>query len=251
MSNFQNNQPNRAPIKLTPLDVFSNWLYAEPVAGATKRANFRLKVLGNVPRFIVKTNVPDDKNNGRIEFNTDIATFAVVVDFINDLAEGKEEGSYTLEYNDHVFSSGGQRSEKPVTKATIKIGKEKDTGRIFIAVLGYNRPKIQFFFGPSNFHALKSGDGSELDAGFVSQRYAKACAKSWSEQVINLINANFDEDAKNVAKAPAPPGQQGGGQQRQGGGGGQRPQQQAPAPAAQGGSAPVGSFEDDFGDDAW
>jgi|TARA_B100002019_G_scaffold286201_1_gene296295 hypothetical protein len=246
MSNFnrQGNNANRKPIPLTQFDVFSNWLYADaPVAGAQKPGNFRLKVIANVPRFIVKTNVPDDKDNGRIEFQTDIPTFMAVIKLVEDLAEGREEGSFTLEYNDHVFGAGGQRSEKPVTKASIKIGKDKESGRIYIAVLGYNRPKIQFFFGPAKRHDLKGGDGSVLDAGFVSRTYARACVKSWSEMALKLLNDNFDKDAKNVAKPPAPPQGQGGGNGYQGGGNNQR-QQAASAPAN------VESF-DDFGDDAW
>lgn len=231
-------QPARTPVPLTQFDVFSNWLYADaPIAGAQKPGNFRLKVLGNVPRFTVKTNVPDDKDYGKIDFQTDVPTFMAVIKLIEDLAEGREEGSFTLEYNDHVFTSGGQRSEKPVTKASIKIGKEKDSGRIYIAVLGYNRPKIQFFFGPAKRHELKAGDGSALDIGFVSRVYARACAKSWSEIAVGLLNQNFDKDAKNVPKPMGPPQ---GNQQQQ--------QRQAPTPAP---AADVGSFTDDFGDDAW
>lgn len=242
-------QPNRAPIKLTQFDVFSNWMYADaPVAGAQKPGTFRLKVLGNVPRFIVKTNVPDDKDYGKIEFNTDVPTFMAVIKLIEDLAEGREEGSFTLEYNDHVFMAGGQRSEKPVTKASIKIGKDKDSGRIYIAVLGYNRPKIQFFFGPAKRHDMKGGDGSAIDPGFVSRTYARACAAAWSELAMGLLNQNFDKEAKNVAKPMGPPqGNNGGGQ----GGGGQRQNYQQQAATPEPAPANVGSFTDDFGDDAW
>lgn len=251
---MSNQQPPRKPIKLTPFDVMSNWLYADPVAGAQKRPHFQLKILGNVPRFIVKTKVPDDRDYGKIEFNTDIYTFMVIIDAIRDLGEGKEEGSMMVEYNDHIFVNG-QRSERPVTKATIKLGVDRETSRVYIAVLGHNRPKIQFFFGPSNFHAVKHGDGSDRDVAEISRRYARACASAWSKMAMGLIKDNFDEDAKNVAKPMGGPNQQGGGQrqgggnnyggQRQGGGGGG--QAPAPAPAA---APDVGSF-DDFGDDAW
>lgn len=246
---------NRAPVPLSQHDVFTNWLYADPVEGGQKRPNFRLKVIGNVPRFIVKTNVPNDKNNGRIEFHTDIETFTVVTKLLDDVATGKEEGPFVLEYNDFIFTQG-QRSDKPVTKATIRIGKEANTGRIYIAVLGYQRPKIQFFFGPSDRHALKAGDGSAGDEAFISRMYARACAAWWQNITFGLLNQHFDENARNVAKPPAGPGgggnnyggNQGGGNQGGGGnnygnnygnGGGNN------APAASGGS--VDSF-DDFSD---
>lgn len=232
-------QPNRAPIKPNPLDVMSTWIFGEPVAGATKRPNFRLKVIGNVPRFTVKTNVPDDRDHGRIDFNCDLATFTVIMNFIEALGKGTEEGTYTLEYNDHVFVNG-QRSDKPVTKASIKVGKDSSTGRIFIAVLGYNRPKIQFFFGPSNYHALKAGDGSVIDEGLVSRSYAVSFARSMMELVPQLLVSEFNADAKNVAKAPTGPGGQ------QGGGNNYNQRPQAPAPQAN-----AASFESEFGGGDW
>lgn len=220
---MSNQMQNRAPIPLTQHDVFTNWMYADPVNGAQKRPSFRMKVLGNVPRFIVKTNVPDDKNHGKIEFNTDIETFAAITTLLADLGEGKLEGSYSFEYNDHIFTNG-QRSDKPVTKATIRLGKDAESGRIYIAVLGYQRPMIRFFFGPSDRHALKNGDNSDTDQSFISKTYARACAAWWSNITYGLLNQHFDENARNVAKAPAQGGQGGGfggNNQRQGGGGNQ------------------------------
>lgn len=251
MSNYQQQNNNQAPIPPGLGDVMSNWLYADPVTGSQKRPNFRLKTLGNVPRFIVKTNVPDDRDNGRIEFHSDLATFSVIVSFLERLGKGEDEGTYTFEYNDHIFIKG-QRSEKPVTKASIKIGVDKTTGRIYIAVLGYNRPKIQFFFGPSNYHAMKAGDGSELDVGLVSRAYALGCAREWAVRIPMMLVNEFNPDAKNVAKAPGAPGggqQQGGGNNYQ-----QRPQQnnyQQPQAAPPAPTQSAEKFDDAFADDDW
>jgi len=229
-------QPNRAPIKPTPLDVMSTWLFTEPTAGATKRPNFRVKVIGNVPRFVVKTNVPDDKNNGRIDFNMDVETFAVIMHKIEELANGGDKG-YDVEYVDDFIA--GKKLDKPVTIATVKIGRDRSNGKIFIAVLGYNRPKIQFFFGPSKFHAIKNSDGSELSEAEVSNAYAMGFVKSFSPIVYNLLCSEFNPDAKNVAKAPTQGGGFGGGG-NQGGGGGNYQQRNSGGGNAGGGG--------DFGD---
>lgn len=203
-------QQSRPQIQPNPLDVMSTWMYADPVAGATKRPNFRLKVIGNVPRFVVKTNVPDDKNNGRIDFNTDLATFSVILHKIEEIASGRDDRSYTAEYVDDFIA--GKKLDKPVVIASVKVGKEAQTGRVYIAVLGYNRPKIQFFFGPSRYHALKLGDGSVLSEGEVSQAYAMGFVRGYAPIVQQLMVTEFNPDAKNVAKAPTGPGGYGGNQ---------------------------------------
>lgn len=207
----------RPPIKPTPLDVMSTWMFAEPVAGATKRPNLRVKVIGNVPRLVVKTNVPDDKNNGRIDFNMDMPTFAVIMHKIEELAKGGND-SYDIEYFDNFIA--GKKLDKSVTVGTVKVGRDRQSGKIFIAVLGYNRPKIQFFFGPSRFHALKRGDGSELGEEEISNAYAMGFVKSYAPLVYNLLVTEFNPDAKNVAKAPTAQGNSGGGNGGGGNGGG-------------------------------
>lgn len=187
------------PVPLNTLDVLSNWMYSEPVAGATKRPSFRIRVIRNVPRFTVKTNVPNDKNNGRIDFNCDVATFSVIMSKLEELAEGKSNESFNFNYVDHIFTNG-QRSEKPVVQSTVKIGKDQESGKIYIAVLGYNRPKIQFFFGPSQYHRMVYGDGSEVKESVISAAYTVGFVKTMVPLVCGVLVNQFDEDAKNVPK---------------------------------------------------
>jgi len=240
-------QPNRAPITPTPLDVMSTWMFGDPVAGATKRPNLRVKVIGNVPRFVVKTNVPDDKNNGRIDFNCDLGTFSVIMNKIDELAEGGNE-TYDIEFIDDFIA--GKKLDKPVTIATVKVGRDRQSGKVFMAVLGYNRPKIQFFFGPSKFHNIKRGDGSELTAEELSNAYAKGFVKAYAPIVYHLLCSEFNPDAKNVAKAPSQQqggGQGGGGYQQNRGGGGGNYQQNRGGGNSGGGAGDFGDVEG-FGD---
>lgn len=202
--------------QLTPLDVMSTWLFADPVAGGTKRPNLKVRVVGNVPRIVVKTNVPDDRNNGRIDFQTDTATFASFLYKLEQLAEGKTDQSFSFEYIDDFVA--GKKLDKPMTLSTLKIGKDRDSGKLFMAVLGHNRPKIQFFFGPSKFHALKYGDGSPVPEGEVSAAYAMGFVRSMGPIVQHLLVSNFNEDARNVAKPPQMQNRGGGGGGNYGGG---------------------------------
>lgn len=208
-------QQSRPPIKPTPLDVMSTWMFSEPVAGATKRPNFRVKVIGNVPRFVVKTNVPDDKNNGRIDFNMDVSTFSVIINKLDELANGGQE-SYDIEYQDDFVA--GKKLDKVMTLGTVKVGRDRQSGKVFIAVLGHNRPKIQFFFGPSKFHAIKRGDGSALSEEEISNAYTKGFVNAFAPIVYNMLISEFNPEGRNVAKAPVP-GQGGYGGNKGGGGG--------------------------------
>lgn len=235
-------RPQLPPMKPTALEVMSTWMYAEPVAGAQRRPNFRVRVMGNVPRLQVRTNVPDDKNNGRIDYNLDLPTFGVIMSKLKAIAEGAEE-SYTSEYVDDFVA--GKKLDKPMVISSVKIGRDRDTGKVFIAVIGYQRPKIQFFFGPSKFHTLKKGDGSELSEADVSSAYAVGFVNMYSKLVAELLVSEFNPDGKNVAKAPTAPGGggQGGGYQQNRGGGGQGggyQQNRAPTPPK------VEAFDDDF-----
>lgn len=239
-------QPQRAPSPLTIFDVMSNWLFADPVQGAHKRPNIKIKPMGNVPRIIVKTNVEGDRNNGRIDFNTDLATFAAAMHALRQMAEGTSKHDLlNFDYTDDFVA--GKKLDKPMLLSTLQIGRDKDTERLYIAIIAHQRPRIQFFFGPSKFHGIRLRDGAPLPLGELSSAYAIGFLEPACHMLYNLLSGSaFDENAKNVAKPPAMQGGGGGGgnsygggqqQRQQGGGGGyqgggqqQRPQQ-APAPS--------------------
>lgn len=230
-------QPNFPAPVLNIFSVMSNWMFADPVEPGTKRPSIRFGVYGNVPRITVKTNVQADMNHGKIDFNMDLATFAVGMAYLNDLAEGKEgvAPEMKLEYQDDFVA--GKKLDRVMTISTWVIGKATD-GRIYMAVISsqQSRPRIRFFFGPTKYHNLKAGDGSPLPADKISQAYARGIGRSVEPMVLQLLTGSaFDPNAKNVANPANFAG--GGQQQRQGGnnynGGGQ----QQPRPKPQGGDS--------------
>lgn len=221
-------QQNGPAPTLNVFSVMSNWMFADPVEGSQKRPSLRVGVFGNVPRITVKTNLQGDINHGKIDFNMDLATFAVGMAYLNDLIDGKEgvANELKLEYQDDFVA--GKKLDKIITLATWVIGKAQD-GRIYMAVISsqQSRPRIRFFFGPTKYHNLKNGDGSQLGQDKISQAYAKGFARSSEPLVYNLLTGtSFDPNAKNVANPANFNGGGGGGQQGGGRpqGGGQRPQ---------------------------
>lgn len=237
MSQQQQNFP--API-LNIFSVMSNWMFADPVEGSTKRPNLRFGVYGNVPRITVKTNQQGDLNNGKIDFNMDLGTFAVAMGYLRKLTENVPDTPNELKliYQDDFVA--GKKLDRVMTLSTLVIGKATD-GRIYIAVLSsqQSRPRIRFFFGPTKYHGIQNGDGSMLSAEAMSVAYANGFARSVEPLIYSLLTGQFDPNAKNVAN-PAnfnggAGGGNGGGGRPQGGGNSYGNQQQAPRPKPQGG----------------
>jgi len=214
-------QQNRAPLDPNILDVMSNWLFTDPVAGASKRPNFRVKVLGNVPRISVKTNVENDKQFGKIDFQTDLATWGTIIALANDMAEGRDDSDgYNWDYKDDFLA--GKKLDREMVLSTLQIGRDRESGRMYISVLSSDksRPRIQFWFGPTKYHDIRHRDGSPLAPRKLSESFARGFLKPISELVSHLLISQFNPDAKNVAKAgPQMGGGGGGGYNNQGRGG--------------------------------
>lgn len=214
---------------LNVFSVMSNWMFADPVEGAQKRPSMRVGVYGNVPRITVKTNLPNDLNHGKIDFNMDLATFSVGMAYLQDLVEGKDvPPEWKFEYQDDFVA--GKKLDKVITISTWVIGKAQD-GRIYMAVISgqTQRPRIRFFFGPTKYHNIKNGDGSQVSADKISAAYARGFARSTEQLAYILLGGpSFDPNAKNVANPANFNGGQGGGNgggyNKGGNGGGGRPQ---------------------------
>lgn len=197
MSQQQNQMP---AIELNPFSVMSTWMHAEPVEGATKRPNLRFNVIGNVPRIVVRTNLPNDLNYGRIDFKTDLATFATAMAYGQRLAKGDDvPQERRFVYQDNFVA--GKRLDKAMVLSTLVIGREQESGRIYIAVLSsqQQRPRIRFFFGPSQFHDILNGDGSPITPKEMSEAYAEGFLMAAYDLVKQLLVTTFDENARNVA----------------------------------------------------
>lgn len=219
----------REPFQPTIFNVMSMWLYAEPVMGSTKRPDLRVDVFNNVPRITVRTKIEGDKNNGKIEFKTDLPTFTTAMHCLKKIAEGTAtQDLYNFDYKDDFIA--GKKLDKQVIISTLQVGRERETGRMYIAVLApisQNRQRIPFFFGPSKYHDIRTRDGNQLSMKEMSEAYAIGFLEPACALVNHLLVTNFNPDAKNVAKPPAPgAGGSNGGYngQRQGGNGNyQRP----------------------------
>lgn len=205
-----------API-LNAFSVMSTWLYAQPVQGSQKRPSIRFNVRGNVPTVVVKTGVEGDENHGKIDFRTDLATFAAAIHYAKQLANNVPDipQKRIFIYQDDFLA--GKKMDKVIALSKWEIGRAQD-GRVYMAVLSTkaSRPRVPFYFGPSKYHSIQNGDGSEITPKEMSEAYCIGFLVPAEAIVYNLMVTQFDENAKNVAN----PANFGGG--NGGGGGGQR-----------------------------
>lgn len=206
---------------LNAFSVMSTWLFAPPVEGSQKRPSIRFGVYGNVPRITVKTGVEGDINHGKIDFKTDLATFAAAMGYARQLIEGKDIPQERIFVHQDDFV-GGKKIDKVVPLAKLQIGREPTTGRVYIAVLSTqsSRPRIRFFFGPTKHHDILNGDGTQISPKEMSEAYAYGFLVPAEAIVYNLMVQSFDQNAKNVANPANFTSNNGGGGQRPQGGGG-------------------------------
>lgn len=210
-------QGNAPVVQLNPFSVMSTWLYADAVQGSSKRPQIRFNVRGNVPNIFVKTGVEGDDNHGKIEFRTDLPTFAAAMHYARCLATNVPDtpSKRVFIYQDDFVA--GKRMDKIIPLSKLEIGRAQD-GRVYITVLSTksSRPRIPFYFGPSKYHSIQNGDGSEISPKEMSEAYAVGFLVPAEAITYQLLVSQFDPNAKNVAN-PANFGGGGGGGGNQGG----------------------------------
>lgn len=232
----QNQRFQAPPRKKNALDEYKLRLSARPQQGAQKPSSLAFSVVKNMVHVDVYTNVPNDKDNGRIRAAMDSPTFFAMLELLNLAIESNEPFSRKIENKNFTFYQG-KRSEAPQIVSNTMVGKDKE-GRVFLAVLAKDRPNIPFYFLPSSFHSLTMQDGSPVDEGTVSVIYAKGFLKLLYTLVPTVLSAEY------VEPAPRDP-QQGGQQQRPQNNYQGNNQQRQEAPAATTGAAGAWG-EDDF-----
>lgn len=152
--------------------------------GASKPPTLSVNVWRNNPRIEVKTNVPNDRDYGRINAPMDILSFNDLIEYIDIIANGPNGEMLPVKNN-----VGAPGFEKQVS--TTIVGKDAE-GRMYISVTAKDRPKIKFVFKPSNWHVFCKKDFvTPLSEAEVSVPSAKAWAKTFQTLVNTYIANNY------------------------------------------------------------
>lgn len=222
-------------------------------------------VYENNLRFTVRTRVPNDKNNGKIDAATSNRAFFAVLRAVEDVANHQGPTCIYMDNKGHRFVDK-KRDPNPSIMSGIKIDKA-DNGVISITIsAGKHRPLIPFAFLDCTYHHFRGADGQPMNIGQASRLYALG----WVDELRTLgpivIADNYAKPAwmtrnQNQGQQGGGGYQQQGGQQRnnnyqQGGGnsnygGGNNNHQQQQQNAYGGGqqALPAGGNDFDFSND--
>jgi uncharacterized membrane protein YgcG len=186
MADFQNQR------KKIALDESKLKLTGPQIDGGRGRPTLAVGLHNNQPRLDVYTNDPNDKiDNGRIRAAFDSPTFFVFLESLREVVEHDGKVIRAIQNRGYSFR-GGKRSEQPETLSTALVGKEDD-GRVYLEVVAERRPRIKFYFMPSNWHHLMDGQGNKLEQAQVSVLYARAWLNLMQRLIPNLLCSEYTE----------------------------------------------------------
>jgi len=242
MSDFNNQNQQRAPLPKTAFDEMKLRLSGPQQEGARRPPNLKVAVIRNNPRIDVFTNIEGDRDNGRISAPMEALTMFALITKVEDIAMGPPDVQVK------IANKTGAPGQQKILSHTV-VGKDKE-GRVFISVIAQDRPRIKFLFLPSDWHEMAHKDGTPYDQAELSTVYARAWAKMMAELIPNVMDTHFQESdyQKNGGKSGGGGGYNKGGYNKGGQGGGYQKNNR-------GGGQPQSSGMDsggpDFGDDAF
>lgn len=167
-------QPNFPVRKKTPLDEVGLRLVADTLENGTGRPTCKVYPNGkNSIRFDIWSNLPGDKNDGRISLDVPYMIMYTFLELIKYYAEPSTpaDRSY-VELNGFTFF-GGKKSEKPEVLGRLYAGKDEN-GVVFISiqVSDSTRPKIMFPLIDQGFTRIVTAQGP-MNKAVASALYAR------------------------------------------------------------------------------
>lgn len=184
MADFNQRKPSK-------LAEFRYRLLGAPLDGASRRPTLSFKILRNGLVLEARTNIPEDKDYGRITLTFGPQDFFAFLTLLDGAIDAAVDTSETIAYADNPWTKQGRSPEKKLVGKVI-VGKDKE-GVVYIAIQSWDRsrPQVTFPVLPSgNYQFLGGPDNTAWDRPRISKLYAK----SWRESLAQLMPmAYFDE----------------------------------------------------------
>lgn len=185
-----NNQQNgeRAPAKRTILSEFKTRLIGRPVDGAKKSPTFAFSINEkNEVSITVYSNIEGDRGNGLIKGKGDIGVLFMVTTLIRAAIATNGPFRRVIKHEDHVFMRG-QRSERPMWIFDLIIQRDSGDSDVRLILKSYNRPDLEFYFRPTDYHRLYDGEGRELNSKEIADSYAIGYCEMLEDLASDLLN---------------------------------------------------------------
>lgn len=171
-----NDQTNSNLYKNTFLSDYNLRLTGQEfLPNATRKPTLTVKVHNNLVQLIVWTNLPNDKDSGKITAEITPVTLMMLKNIIDLFCKNENtEKAYVITNKKHKFM-GGKRSEEMMVDSRIIIERD-DTGALYLAIISWDttRPKIKFTLQPPDAHYLTYKDGTTVPPNILTNIFAKA-----------------------------------------------------------------------------
>lgn len=183
----QNQRPD------TILDDPALALKAKRQDGMEGEPTLRPAYYENNPRLVVKTKVPNDKNNGKIEAALSNHAFFSVLRALEAVANSKEPCQIFMDNKGHRFIDK-KRDPNPSIMSCIKLEKNQE-GVVSICIsAGKNRPLIEFPFLDTTYHQFRDSNGS-MGVSTASRLYCLGWIDVMREYMGKVIDRHYKRPA--------------------------------------------------------
>lgn len=189
------------PRKKNALSEYKLRLYAKKEGNMTREPSLSVSVVKNQVHLDVYTNVPQAKDNGRINAAMSSRIFYSMLTMLRQFYTGQRTEAVDLGCEGHSWF-GGQKSDKKLL-STIRMGFDKE-GLVYIAVLSKGQQDIKFAFIDDDYHWFRNQDGSPVGKAEMSKIYAEG----WCMEIAALAAAVLHDEYKDPQEGK--PQQQGG-----------------------------------------
>lgn len=201
--NNSNQKGSMPPIPKNALNEWKLRLTGPMQEGARRPPTLSVGVIKNQVRLDVFTNVPNDRDGGKLSAPMDSITFFAFLTKLEDVINGEPANKV------EIVNRTGKPGSTRILSYTV-IGKDNE-GCVFISVTAQDRPRVKFTFLPTEYHSIVHKDGSPYSPAELSMVYARAWHRMMSTLVPAVLNTHYVE--------PEPRNDSGGGN-RYGKGGG-------------------------------
>ena len=214
MSEQQRPAGNFTPRAKNALDEKKLNLEGTLLQGATRNPTWSVAMIANQLRVTCYSNLPNDKDNGRIEAKMSSIAMHAFLSALEYVIGHDDKCSFPFEC--YTVRNGDWKN--PVLESTLYVGRNGE-GVIYVGIVSADdsRPRLNFPMRPNNFHAFidgatKSPLGEKLSSQFWASGYLHLMR--------NLTSSVLDTHFKEPPPRPQGGGNGGGNFNRSGGGGG-------------------------------
>lgn len=167
-----------------------------------KNASWNIRIAGNKARFTVWTNIDNDIENGKIESVVDWQTLAGFAEALRKVAASGETGpASTLIMRTLRLGKDGWKGGK-IPAGDLCVGRD-DEGKIWLAMIKKDRPKLRFFLEDDQWYNLYHHSGEQLSAmeasSMIANAYANAidnlCASLFVQEYVEREEKKKDRDS--------------------------------------------------------